>query len=297
MQPKIKRLPLLIGLVLVLCACNLPADLPEPGIPAEVVYTQAAETIVAQLTQIVLPPTPTSQLVQPTATAEIPQPGATQTDVPTSTPTITLTPEPSVTPELIATMTPASSDPRDLLGEPDWSDTFRNDSNWSEYEDENVRFRIGENRMLMAALQANFRDNWIISWPTLDDIYLELTATSDDCAGLDRYGLIFRTDAEEGYLFGVSCDGRYSLRAWDGTEFSELVDWTSSQAILSGANQTNRLGVRAVGEKITLFVNGARLADVEDTSFDEGSFGVFIGAAETEGFQVQASEVAYWTLP
>ncbi len=145
-------------------------------------------------------------------------------------------------------------------------------------------------------------DGWRLSWPRIGDVYLEMTAVTGTGSGTDHYGLIFRVPdidaADRGYLFGVTCDGRYSLRAWDGEEMTSLVRATSHPSIRAGSEQTNRVGVMAQGDRLRLYVNGVLLQEIRDETFTaEGGFGVFIGARTTSGFSIEVTEVAYWDIP
>jgi hypothetical protein len=126
-----------------------------------------------------------------------------------------------------------------------------------------------------------------------------MTATPQECSGLDRYGLMIRTkqDGSVGYLFGFSCDGRYSFRKWDGTKTTRYVDWTKSNAIHKGHDATNRLGIKAEGDHFTLYANGIKLTDFHDKSYSSGYFGVFIAAAEIANFTTFVSELDYWEQP
>jgi hypothetical protein len=121
-----------------------------------------------------------------------------------------------------------------------------------------------------------------------------------DCSGSDIYGLVFRAESvSSGYFFGVTCDGRYSLSARDfedGTNIP-LIQLTSNQAVQSGATSTNRLSVRAEGERIALYANGTLLGEVTDPSFEEGYFGAFVAANQTAGFTVHMDEISLWNLP
>lgn len=292
-----RRTPLLILLgLLTLTACNYPV--PSEGLQttAEGVYTQAAETISAQLTQIANPTTltPVGEQIQVTSTTQFQTPTPAQ---PVQTTTPELTPSMPASPTQPPPLPTLSSDPRSTLGSPALLDNFRSSDNWSLYEDEHVSFRIRENELRMVAFNANGRDGWMLSWPDPADFYLELTAQPEDCQGLDRYGLIFRSDANDGYLLGLSCDGRYSLRSWDGEEFNALIDWTALPAISSGSGQALRLGVMAAGDQITLYINGQMIDEVQDDLFSDGGVGVFIGADETEDFRVAVIEFALWELP
>lgn len=289
--------PLLIWLgVFVLVACNYPVANQELQTTAEVVYTQAAETISAQLTQIAVPATPTASggQIQATPTSEFHTPTPASLGQ-TTTPEITpgLPASPTFSPPLPTLIT----DPRTTLGTPTLLDNFNNRNNWSVYEDEHVRFRIRDNTLEMMAFNANGRDGWMLSWPEAADFYLEMTAQPEHCQGLDRYGLIFRSDSNDGYLLGLSCDGRYSLRSWDGEQFEAIIDWTSIPAISSGSGQALRLGVMAVGDQLKLYINGQMIDAAEDDLFSDGGVGVFIGADETADFRVTVSEFAFWKLP
>jgi hypothetical protein len=229
----------------------------------------------------------------------LPQYSPTPTQSPSeTTPTVppSETPEPSETPVVIDADLPAD--------EPDYVDFLINPENWfsgvSSYEDEHVRFEIADSRMKMTAFNPDLYEGWRLSWPVLEDFYIEATFETGECSGRDRYGLFLRaSNIEEnphGYLFGLTCDGRYSLRSFDG-EFTILSDWTFSDNVSSGSDQTNLVGFWAVGDQIRLYVNGIRLAEIQDATFKEGPYGLFVGAGETESFTVEVDQIAYWTLP
>jgi hypothetical protein len=109
--------------------------------------------------------------------------------------------------------------------------------------------------------------------------------------------VIFRApDPNQGYVFGFSCDSRYKLYKWDGKSYQAIQEWKNSSHIKSGAGQTNRLGVSAVGNNLKLYANGQLLSEYTDDTFSEGRFGVFIGADKTDNFQVILDEAAYWKI-
>ena len=49
-----------------------------------------------------------------------------------------------------------------------------------------------------------------------------------------------------------------------------LVNLTASDLINKGKDQANRLGVAAVGDTLTLFINGAKVNQVIDDTYREG---------------------------
>jgi hypothetical protein len=312
-MPRTRTALLILALLFLtgLAACNLPGMTapPTPILSSQEAYAQytaAAETIVAQLTLVSNPasPTPPPPTLSPTAadtSTPIP-PLETATDTPLPTEAIPPTPTETATPEISPTPAPPTAtlqpgDPLAELGEPTWRDTFADGSNWYLYVDNDAAFEIKDTGLVMTAYTISTRNAWMLTQNQPLNYYLEVTAQPLECAGLDRYGAIVRSDSETGYLFGFTCDGRYSFRRWNGTRMTKLVEWTASPNILTGANQTNRLGIRVSGSMFSLYANGTLLTEVTDGTYSEGGFGVYVGSDQTKNFTVLVDEVNYWELP
>lgn len=288
---------MLAAAILSACGGAVPTAQPDET-PAEAIYTAAVLTIAAQLTQAAETSTGTPA---PPATIEptqvlTPTLQDTPTTIATSSPTETI---PEATATERPTQTPSAGDPRERLGNPSWQETFDGDAIWYTYEDEHIRMRGVGGNLEMTAFNPDFRDGWILTGRQADDFYLELTGTFETCEGLDRFGLMARATqgARAGYLFGFSCDGRYSLWMWDGEKKIDLVSWTSSDQIKAGSNQTNRLGFLADGDRLSLFANGNLLIEISDDTYESGGFGVFVGAVRTPNFTVSVEKLSYWDLP
>jgi hypothetical protein len=237
-----------------------------------------------------IPLIPTEAPPEATATPEVetitPSPQPTDTQVPTSTagPTSTLPAE----------------DVRGTLGNPTWSDPLTSGNNWPLGEDSFTRARVEDGELHMIGLTTT--DGWRLTWPVVRNFYLEMTVRTGSCSSNDHYGLMARVPdrsaADHGYLFGFTCDGRYSLRAWDGEEMTSLVAPTAGTAINAGSDKVNRIGLWAKGEQLGLYANGSLLTQIEDGTFtEEGSFGIFVGARQTDEFTVHVDEIAYWDNP
>jgi hypothetical protein len=280
-----------------LVACTMPASKGLTAVPT-VAYTQAVQTVVANLT--------TTPGTTPQATA-LPTP-VQETKALTEEPTDTPVP-PTATTKVKATATPAASpevssnpsDPATGLANPDWHEGFDGTGSWYTYQDEFIRFQAQGNKLEMIAYQANNRNGWALA-PQLvsGKFYVEMTATfGDACKGADRFGLMLSpvSSADKGYLFGISCEGKYVLWNWDGTRMTNLVNWTASNQIQSGTNKTNRIGIRVDGNKLSLYSNGNLLTDLTDKTYAKLYFGIFIGSVETTRFTVQVSGMSYWSLP
>lgn len=289
----------LAGIMLALAGCATRPVTPAPDDPSKA-FTSAAETIVAQLTDLALtmqPSTPvngTPAPATPTVAVNTPTATMTLTEEPTGEiPTETVTPTP--------TLEPSGVDPRDRLGDADFVDGFESAANWPVYNDGLVSFSVQDGELLMRAFNPVGWDGWMVARPSLGNFYIEMTGSFRACSGLDRYGLLVRASKPEsgfvGYLVGISCDGRYSLREWNGSSFTPLIDWTTSEYIKSGSNELNRFGLWAEGSRLVVYANGYQLGEVQDTRHSSGRFGVFVGSINTVDLTVEVEEVAYWLLP
>jgi len=185
------------------------------------------------------------------------------------------------------------------LGEPTWRDTFASNANWYMVDTDDTQFEVKDGELIMESIHSGTYDNWGLSHrPKVTDFYLEITArTGDECSGLDRYGVLIRApDPNQGYVYGFSCSGRYRIYKWDGENYTGLQEWTNTPHIQSGPNQTNRLGIWAEGDTFKLYANGKLLAEVSDSEYDEGRFGLFIGSSNTDNLKVFIEEAAYWLI-
>lgn len=273
---------IVLSLILAGCASNTAIESTEESQIATMVA--ATLTSMPAATQI-----PETEVVQPTAT-NMP---------PTSTPTSISTTTAKPTPTLTLTPTQVDEDPKNFLGDATWKASFEDDSNWYTFETDQASIQVEDGALVMKAFTAENYESWSLSWQVLTDFYLEITGTTGDaCRGKDRYGIIARVpDPNQGYLFGISCDGSYRVRKWDGEVFSELLGWQQNEHINAGPHQTNRLGFMAEGSKLSFYVNGHLLTVLTDETYPNGTFGIYIGASETPGLTALVSQIDYWELP
>ena len=176
--------------------------------PADTAVVPPEDTATPQL------PTETLQATEETAITGTPsETTATGTADAGATPGITQTPGP--TEEL------PDSDPRLTLGTPTTVDTMDKTTTWNwptgKLEFTSTRFENG--KLILTGLTD------VTGWqlPILTytaDKYIEMKAQARECRGSDNYGMIFNVpvflEADRGYLFAISCDGKYQLRKWDG---------------------------------------------------------------------------------
>jgi hypothetical protein len=185
------------------------------------------------------------------------------------------------------------------LGNPDWRDRFTDSGNWFLLNADNVRFSIENAGLRMRAKTANSGDFWGLSnQPDLKDFYIEGTfTTGPTCSGLDRYGLLIRApNTNAGYVFNIACNGQFRVYEWDGQTYNQLQGWKTSTAIKTGPDATNRVGIWAEGDVLKLFVNDVQVVELDVAIYDQGQFGLLVGSANTDNFDVYVEELAYWLL-
>ena len=274
-----KRVPILLLIVLVLLACNLPFA----GGRSDAAEVATRVAIAQKATQ------DQAATVLPTLASS-----PTQPELPILTPASSPSPEPSPT--------ETAADFTSQLGAPTYSNAMNSGSAFgldaSGYDDGYTRIQMSDGAMVLSAYSPNGWRGWRLTDRGMSNFYMEGSFTTLDCAGKDQYGLVFRSPdyaTGEGFYFGVTCDGRYSLLLYDGTQYQTLIALTSSDKINQGSNQTNRLGVLAEGSSISLFVNGVRIDGTTNSTYETATkVGVFIQALSTPGFTVNLDQLTMW---
>jgi hypothetical protein len=201
------------------------------------------------------------------------------------------------------TPTPIAGDPADILGKPFFLDTFDTDENWNTYNNDCYQSSISGGTFNMNAKgKPGFETItcWEATWPRVSNIYLEVEAASpESCSDRDRWGLFFRgPDTQRGYVYLLTCQGEFVMGNIDGQNVQIIQPFSTSGAINEGPGQTNRIGVVANGSNFSLYVNGVRLADVNDSAYTSNGvrIGLAIGSTNTENMTVKFDNFAFWDL-
>jgi hypothetical protein len=266
--------------ILLLAGCNLPTK-PTAATPTP--------DLIATQVSVMLTKMPTATMAPSGTAAPIATIAPSATTPSKATPT-------QATPSETPTLSPT---PGDL---PDWRESFDGGKSFYLFENDNTKARLDGGALVLTGITANGWLGWSLTYSQKPQNFrLEATFQTETCSGTDLYGLVFRApDANSGYFYGVSCDGRINLHArnfTDGTDI-EIVALTGANQVTAGSNQTNQLGVNVSGSKIQLFANGLMVQEVNDETFkDAGFFGAFIAANETTGFTVRMDEISLWKLP
>ena len=305
-------LPLLILLALLAAACNRPAPASPTTTATEVSIEAATQPYPAPIT-LTPPPTntaaPTNPPVQPTNTQPPPTqppasgPTATQAQAQATT-AATNTPGPTATP------TGPAFNPYSSLGQPTFQDPMTSPSsekNWErdgELPDDDVIQLAFEDGFMEVTGRKMLFQTWWFTWPFLENFFIAMDANTGQCSGRDAYGLIMRGPPRDtgdawGYIVAFTCDGRYMVQRLDSFKpftAAELVPWTAAASINTGSNQINRISVEADGSTLTIYANNFQVAQVTDSKFSEGRYGVWVMAGDTVNYTYLVDQISYWDL-
>jgi len=139
-----------------------------------------------------------------------------------------------------------------------------------------------------------------ISWragpnvAALADFRLSVEGKQVSGPTVSTYGLYFRRDGEDMYIFQVNDQREYSAAVYSKGAWVTLIDRTFSSLIQ--ANSANRLTVVAQGALFSLYINNQFVDDVSDTRLSKGTVGLITGMGsstdevviEFDNFEVRA---------
>lgn len=241
-------------------------------------------------------PTPIAKNLQPTLAISSPTPG--QPEAPASSPTLPISPTipdspTAASPTIVAATTTAvtSATPSGPIASPvppsaNWpvalSDGFVSNTNvWTISKTQpdtadygtinetigNGKFELDAN--LVKAVNIKY---WPANMPTLSDQSVTVDAQRISGQNTD-FGLVFRKDSGNNcYVFLIRDDKKqFAVYLYQG-QWTNLIDWTSSDAIQSG--QVNRLNVTAEGSHLTFSINAQTVGSVDNALVPSGVAGV-----------------------
>ena len=132
-------------------------------------------------------------------------------------------------------------------------------------------------------------DIWSFPGQDFNDVRIEVDALKVGGERNNRYGIICRAVKQDSfYTLIISSDGYYGIGKIQGQDYS-LIGMEALQpsgAIMKGA-ALNHLRADCVGDTLTLYVNGEKIAEVRDPSFAAGDVGLIAGSYETAGTDIR----------
>ncbi len=280
----------LIALIMLNAACTQ-AQTPATTQPPDAAYTASIQTIVAGLTQSA----PTLTNPQAQAGAEITQAPTVELPIPsefvsTDTPVPTITPQPSSTPEFSPTPQPTETIEPSATPEPTetetptpvpelvFQDDFASKSGWTKETGENYGFDFvdGGYQIFVKIKEVPI---WSVRTNTYQDVQLEVDAKQVDDTRGGYFGLVCRhTGGANFYAFVIGSDGFYGIAKKGSGLFSFLKQGAVPPEANLSSDEPNRVRADCIGNTLSLFVNGVKVAEIQDKEYSQGDVGMVVGA-------------------
>jgi hypothetical protein len=265
---------LLVALLASGCGVFNPSPPTTPTEIPNLLFTQAAETIMAQISQNV--PTAT---ITPTPGPPTNTPVPTLTYTPTATFTATIVPPATATATLSPTVTPT------IFGIETLSDDFTlTDTGWP--DEEGANYSMG---YLDFAYQIYVKVPLapiysVRSW-YFDDVRLEVDAQRRVGPDDGYLGVVCRFNRDKTdagtiisyYALTISPDGTYTIFKYKAGTLEALLEGTAVAGAINGGDQFNRVRGECYGNTLRLFSNDRLLGEVNDNEYDAGGVGLIAG--------------------
>ena len=283
----IKLTRFLFGLLIIvgLAACTSPTTAVIPTTQsADLTFTQAAQTIIAHLTQ-----------GAPTMTAGLDTPGppGTSTDSgnPGSSPTTENTPEP----------TPTDTPPPTILASSTvmpWKQVFQDDFSgdvfWYEYSGDQYGFQI-TNDTYRGYVEFIYGAIISVKSGVYSDVRIDVNATYQSGPQSGFYGVACRQqDLNNYYALVISPDGSYGIARMLAGSFEFIEEAKDTQNIILTGSQNNQIQGECIGNHLTLYANGQQLLDVKDDTFQQGEMGLVVGTRAQGGIEMYFDDVTVY---
>ncbi|MFH1185017.1 MAG: hypothetical protein V1755_08265 [Chloroflexota bacterium] len=142
----------------------------------------------------------------------------------------------------------------------------------------------GGYRILVTAPEANV---WSTPERDFRDARLEVDAGKLGGPDANRIGLVCRADGTSHYFFIIGSDGYYGLGIFTGGQAALLgqSSMQPSEAIITGT-AINHLRLDCSGSALSGYVNGVRVAGVQDQTLTHGEAGVLAGTFDEPGADI-----------
>jgi len=277
----LRPMTLLIVMALFFTSCQ-GQETPAPA--DEAAYTQVAETVYAELTRNAPLATQELLVTQDTITPAPPAIVATST-VPLPSPT----PVPTVTPLL--TSTPSQPTPTPKLV---FHDNFKYETGWGQQSgnDYGFGFYQGGYRIYVNILNAAI---WSVKELTLDDVMVDLDASQLSGPLDGYYGAVCRfQNGSNYYALVISSNNSYGIAKMKAGKFEFLQEGLAQAGVIQVGSVANQIHAECVGSTLTLYVNGQKLIEVQDSDFPTGSTGMVAGTRMKPGMVAFFDNIAVY---
>ncbi|MBN1536251.1 MAG: hypothetical protein JW908_05930 [Anaerolineales bacterium] len=251
----------------------------------DAVYTASIQTIVAGLTESA----PTLAIMEGEGvvdnttipTVELPVPTEfvfTDTPLPTETPTVTLTPDYSPTPQPTDTIEPSATATETPIPELVYQDDFSSKIGWTTTGGTNYGFEF-INKGYQIFVKVKDVPIWSVRTNTHQDVQVEVDVMEVEDSKGGYFGLVCRhSGGAEFYALVIGSDGFYGI----GKKGSGVFKFLKQGAVPPEANlsvdEPNRVRADCMGDTLSLYVNGIKVGEVQDSDYIKGDVGMVVGS-------------------
>lgn len=156
------------------------------------------------------------------------------------------------------------------------------ESGWGSYESDTFLKYYSQGEYHMIQKGEDLSDRALLG-KDVTDFMVEAEARLDSGPLTGQYGIIFRFDNGNYYSFGINGRGWFTVRKHMDGKVYELIPLTETY-ILNKGYAKNRLGVKAEGNVLSLYINGKMVRAIADTSLTHGDVGFFVSRLSEQGF-------------
>jgi hypothetical protein len=269
----------LVLAIFTVSGCDIidPSPPDTPTALPNILFTQAAETIMAQISHDL--PTAT---ITPTPRPPTNTPTPTLTYTPTTTFTPTEIPPATGTPTLTPTVTPT------LFGVTAIKDDFATtDTGWPVVDSPNYRmgYRDFAYQIYVGTVTSPIYS--VRSW-NYDDVQIEIDGQMREGPEDGYYGVVCRfTEGGNYYAFVISPDNTFSIFKAKGGAFEVLTEGQADPGAINGEDQFNRVRGECVGTTLRVYSNFRLLGEAVDTEYKAGGVGLIAGTRYVGGVDVR----------
>jgi len=153
------------------------------------------------------------------------------------------------------------------------------DTGSTEYDDGVYRILVNESNT----------DIWSKPGQSFEDAVIEVEAFKVGGVRDNRFGVICRAASEDTfYTFIISSDGYYGIGKVKG-EFYELIgtDALLPSEVIEKGSAINRIRAECIGDRLSLYVNGIRIGEVNDSELVSGDVGLIAGTYNEPGTDIR----------
>jgi hypothetical protein len=181
------------------------------------------------------------------------------------------------------------------LGNLVYSDDFSEESGWNTEANDSwsMGYANGGYQIVVDITNAPI---WSVRNQEFSDVRLEVDAVQTAGPATGYYGLVCRhISGEDYYAFAIGGDGFFGIGLVEnGEKLRWLQEGVAPAGIIQPGNAVNRIRADCVGDTLSLYTNGQKLAEVLDDTFAAGDTGLLTATRKESGVAVLFSNYAIY---